>query len=106
MSKHDLYMKKALALALKGRFTTSPNPIVGACVVKKGRIISEGFHGTFGGPHAEVNALQKAGKRARGATLYVSLEPCSTWAKTGPCTEVIKKAGIKEVVIGSPDDIG
>ena len=100
---HERWMKRALALAEKGRFSVSPNPMVGACVVSKGKLVGSGFHERFGGPHAEPNALAKAGKKARGATLYVTLEPCATWQKTPPCAPLIKEKGINEVVIGCLD---
>ncbi|MFA5159391.1 MAG: bifunctional diaminohydroxyphosphoribosylaminopyrimidine deaminase/5-amino-6-(5-phosphoribosylamino)uracil reductase RibD [Candidatus Omnitrophota bacterium] len=100
---HEVWMKKALALAEKGRFSVSPNPMVGACVVSKGKLVGSGFHERFGGPHAEPNALAKAGKKARGATLYVTLEPCATWQKTPPCASHIKEKGIRKVVIGCLD---
>ena len=104
ISKRDEYwMRRALKLAEKGRGFTSPNPVVGACLVKKNRLISEGFHAFFGGPHAEVEAIQKAGKKARGAILYVTFEPCSTYGKTPPCTEAIKDAKIARVVIATID---
>lgn len=100
---HAEWMRQALALAEKGRFTTSPNPLVGACVVKKGRLIGSGYHKIYGGDHAEVTALKKAGRAAQGATLYVTLEPCATWGKTPPCADAILKSGVREVVIGSLD---
>lgn len=100
---HEFWMRRALALAEKGRETVSPNPMVGACVVLKGRLVGSGFHEVFGGPHAEPNALAKAGKKAQGATLYVTLEPCATWQKTPPCAPLIKEKGIREVVIGCLD---
>ncbi len=96
-------MTLALALAEKGKFTVSPNPRVGACVVSDGKLVGSGYHEKFGGPHAEPNALAKAGKRSRGATLYVTLEPCSTWQKTPPCAPLIKAKGIRSVVIGCLD---
>ncbi len=96
-------MALALALAEKGKFTVSPNPRVGACVVSRGKLVGSGYHEKFGGPHAEPNALMKAGKRARGATLYVTLEPCSSWQKTPPCAPFIKERGIRSVIIGCLD---
>ncbi len=98
---HSLYMERALRLAAKGK--TSPNPMVGAVVVKNGQIIGEGFHPECGKPHAEVYALQQAGESARGATMYVTLEPCCHHGRTPPCTEAIIAAGIKEVVIAMVD---
>ncbi|MBI3307142.1 MAG: bifunctional diaminohydroxyphosphoribosylaminopyrimidine deaminase/5-amino-6-(5-phosphoribosylamino)uracil reductase RibD [Candidatus Omnitrophica bacterium] len=100
---HESWMREALRLAAKGRFTVSPNPMVGACGVKAGRKVGEGFHEKYGGPHAEIHALRRMGKKSRGATLYVTLEPCSTWGKTPPCVAAIVKAGIRHVVVGSYD---
>lgn len=97
------YMQRAVELAEKGRGRVSPNPLVGAVLVKNSRIVGEGYHRKFGGPHAEVNAIRSAGKKAKGATLYVTLEPCSTIGKTFPCTDAIIKAGIKKVVVGAVD---
>lgn len=98
-----LFMRRALALAERGRGYVSPNPLVGAVVVKDGVIAGEGYHQKFGEAHAEVNALEKAGDAAAGATLYVTLEPCAHQGKTGPCTEKIYDAGIARVVIGMRD---
>jgi diaminohydroxyphosphoribosylaminopyrimidine deaminase/5-amino-6-(5-phosphoribosylamino)uracil reductase len=100
------YMRLALTLARRGYGTTSPNPMVGAVLVKRGRIIGRGWHDRAGDPHAEIEALKNAEKRrgaARGATLYVSLEPCSTHGRTPPCTEAILAAGIQRVVVGATD---
>ncbi len=96
-------MKLALELAEKGRFTTSPNPMVGACVVRGNRLVGKGYHRQFGGEHAEVHVLRDAGKKARGAALYVTLEPCASWGKTPPCVMEILKAGIRHVIIGTLD---
>lgn len=95
------FMRRAIALAR--RFDPSPNPRVGAVIVKGGRVVGEGAHRRFGGPHAEVVALRKAGRRARGATLYVTLEPCTHWGKTPPCVDAIKRAGISRVVAATFD---
>jgi len=104
ISKDELKLvKRAISLARKGSFRVSPNPLVGCVLVKKGEVISEGYHQYFGGPHAEVNALRKAGAKAKGSTMYVNLEPCCHYGKTPPCTEAIIKAGIKKVVIGMVD---
>lgn len=100
---HYDWMRRALLLAEQGRYTTSPNPMVGACLVKNGKLIAEGFHKKYGGDHAEVEAFKKAGIRAKGAMLYVTLEPCATWGKTPPCTSAILNAGVREVVIGATD---
>jgi diaminohydroxyphosphoribosylaminopyrimidine deaminase/5-amino-6-(5-phosphoribosylamino)uracil reductase len=97
------YMKLALALAEKGRGWTSPNPMVGAVVVKKDRIVGQGYHQKVGGPHAEVNAIDDAGKNARGATIYVTLEPCNHFGRTPPCTQKIIDAGIRRVVVAMND---
>jgi diaminohydroxyphosphoribosylaminopyrimidine deaminase/5-amino-6-(5-phosphoribosylamino)uracil reductase len=96
-------MRRALELAERGRGFTSPNPVVGAVAVKDGRIVGEGFHERYGGPHAEVNALGTAGAEARGATLYVTLEPCCVWGNTPPCTEAILGAGVSRVVVAIED---
>src|SRR5579885_2628388 len=98
-----LFMREALALARRGRGSTSPNPMVGALVVAGSEIVGRGYHLRAGEPHAEVLALREAGERARGATLYVTLEPCGHWGRTPPCTEAIVQAGIKKVVAGALD---
>ena len=99
----DFYMHRALELARKGAGRTSPNPMVGAVVVKNGRVVGEGFHKKAGSPHAEILALKKAGKKAKGADLYVNLEPCCHHGKTPPCTEAIIAAGIRKVIVGMRD---
>lgn len=98
-------MRRALELAARGRGTTRPNPVVGAVVARAGRVLAEGFHRRAGLPHAEVNALARlpAGA-ARGATLYVNLEPCCHTGRTGPCTEAIIAAGVGRVVVGCRDE--
>lgn len=96
-------LERALELAERGRGTTHPNPIVGAVVVRGGEVVGEGWHERAGGPHAEVNALAAAGDRARGATLYVTMEPCSVHGRTPPCTDAIIAAGIAAVVTGPKD---
>jgi diaminohydroxyphosphoribosylaminopyrimidine deaminase / 5-amino-6-(5-phosphoribosylamino)uracil reductase len=96
-------MERALELAERGRGTTAPNPVVGAVVVRNGQIVGEGWHERKGGPHAEVVALEAAGRLARGATLYVSMEPCSHHGSTPPCTEAVLESGIAKVVSGSLD---
>ena len=106
MNNDFIYMNRAWELALKGWGKTSPNPMVGAVLVKSGKIIAEGYHHYCGGDHAEVDALKKAGVKARGATLYVTLEPCGHWGRTGPCTQAILKAGIKKVIVGAVDPNG
>jgi diaminohydroxyphosphoribosylaminopyrimidine deaminase/5-amino-6-(5-phosphoribosylamino)uracil reductase len=97
------YMNMALELAQKGRGFTSPNPMVGAVVVKDSQVVGAGFHEKAGGPHAEANALNEAGKKAIGAALYVTLEPCHHTGKTPPCTEKILKSGISRVVAAMYD---
>ena len=97
------WMQLALTLARRGEGLTRPNPPVGAVVVKNGRKIGQGWHQKAGGPHAEVFALRQAGKAARGATLYVTLEPCSTFGRTPPCTDAILRAGIARVVAAVAD---
>lgn len=103
MSIHEKYMRLAIDLAKKAEGRTSPNPIVGAVIVKNGRIIGKGYHERCGLPHAEINALKEAGETAEGAALYVSLEPCDHFGRTGPCTDAIIRSGIKKVVIGMKD---
>ena len=97
------WMRLALALAQRGEGLTRPNPPVGAVVVKNGRKIGQGWHKKAGGPHAEVFALRQAGAAARGATLYVTLEPCSTFGRTPPCTDAVLRAGIARVVVAMAD---
>ncbi|MDQ6893832.1 MAG: bifunctional diaminohydroxyphosphoribosylaminopyrimidine deaminase/5-amino-6-(5-phosphoribosylamino)uracil reductase RibD [Acidobacteriota bacterium] len=97
------WMARALELAERGRFSVSPNPMVGAVVVRKGHVVGEGFHRRAGGPHAEVEALEQAGARARGATLYVTLEPCAHSGRTPPCSEALEKAGVARVVSAARD---
>ena len=93
------YMRQALRLAARGRGWTSPNPVVGAVVVRDGRVVGTGYHERYGGNHAEVNALREAGEDARGSTLYVTLEPCCVSGNTPPCTEAIVRSGIARVVV-------
>ncbi|MFP4015456.1 MAG: bifunctional diaminohydroxyphosphoribosylaminopyrimidine deaminase/5-amino-6-(5-phosphoribosylamino)uracil reductase RibD [Halanaerobiales bacterium] len=97
------YMKIALELAQKGEGYTSPNPMVGSVVVKDGEIIGQGYHQYYGGPHAEVYALDQAGERAEGATIYVTLEPCSHYGKTPPCSVKVVNSGVKKAVIAMTD---
>lgn len=96
-------MELALKLAEKGRGLTIPNPMVGCIIVKRGRIVGKGYHRTAGTEHAEVIALNDAGKKSINSTLYVNLEPCSHWGKTPPCTEKIVEAGVREVIIAMED---
>jgi len=96
-------MRRALALARRGAGTTRPNPMVGAVVVRRGRVLAEGYHRRPGSPHAEVDALAKLGGRAAGATVYVSLEPCDHLGRTPPCTRALLEAGVARVVVGVRD---
>ena len=96
-------MKRALELAGRAEERARPNPRVGAVVVNNGRVVGEGFHAKAGGPHAEVIALRKVGVKAKGAKLYVTLEPCSTRGRTPACTDLIISSGIREVIYGSGD---
>jgi len=96
-------MRRALHLAEKGRGRTSPNPLVGAVLVKDGQIIGEGYHTKAGESHAEIVALGKAGDKARGATLYLNLEPCTHYGKTPPCAPAVIEAGVSRVVVGMED---
>lgn len=102
MNDHD-YMKMALALAEKGRGRVSPNPLVGAVVVRDGRVVGQGYHQVVGGPHAEVNAIDDAGEAARNATLFVTLEPCNHFGRTPPCTRKILDAGLQRIVVAIQD---
>jgi len=103
MSEKAAFMRRALRLAERGRGRVSPNPLVGAVVVRDGRIVGEGAHRRVGGPHAEINALARAGEQSRGATLYVTLEPCAFHGRTPPCTEAVIDAGIARVVCAMVD---
>ncbi|MFA5089818.1 MAG: bifunctional diaminohydroxyphosphoribosylaminopyrimidine deaminase/5-amino-6-(5-phosphoribosylamino)uracil reductase RibD [Candidatus Omnitrophota bacterium] len=100
---HAYFMNLAVNLALKGRGSTSPNPMVGALVVKNGGIVGRGYHRRPGLEHAEVAALDSAGEKSRGAILYVTLEPCAHFGRTPPCVDRIIKSGIKEVIVGMVD---
>jgi diaminohydroxyphosphoribosylaminopyrimidine deaminase/5-amino-6-(5-phosphoribosylamino)uracil reductase len=97
------HLERAIELAERGRGTTRPNPVVGAVVVAGGEVVGEGWHEHKGGPHAEVVALEAADERARGATLYVTMEPCAHHGTTPPCTEAVLEAGVAKVVAGSLD---
>ncbi len=101
--KTSEYMKEAIALAEKAWGMTSPNPLVGAVIVKDGKVTGRGFHEQAGKPHAEINALADAGQSSPKADLYVTLEPCSTHGRTPPCTDAIIRAGVRRVFIGSLD---
>ncbi len=97
------WMKRALRLAEKGRGRTSPNPMVGAVLVRNGRVIGEGYHAKAGTDHAEIIALRRAGEKAKAATLYLNLEPCTHYGKTPPCVPAVIEAKVKRVVIGMKD---
>lgn len=99
----ERFMRAALRQAAQGLGRTSPNPAVGAVVVRDGRVIGRGHHARAGGPHAEVVALRAAGARARGADLYTTLEPCDHWGKTPPCSVAVLEAGVARVFVGSSD---
>ena len=100
---HKLYMQRALDLAKQGLGNVHPNPLVGAVIVKDGQIIAEGFHEVYGGPHAEINAFKNATMDVTGATMYVTLEPCSHHGKTPPCADAIIAKGITEVIVAMQD---
>ena len=99
------WLDRALELAERGRRTTAPNPVVGAVLVRDGEVVGQGWHERAGGPHAEVVALETAGERARGATLYVTLEPCAHHGRTPPCADALVEAGVSRVVaaVGDPN---
>lgn len=99
----DLYMRMALEMARKGKGWITPNPLVGAVIVKGGRVIGQGYHQKYGQPHAEVNAIASAKENVTGATLYVTLEPCSHFGKTPPCSDLLIEKNIKRVVVGTLD---
>jgi diaminohydroxyphosphoribosylaminopyrimidine deaminase/5-amino-6-(5-phosphoribosylamino)uracil reductase len=103
MTQDEKYMRRALDLAAKGAGHVSPNPMVGAVVVNNDQVVGQGYHQRVGGAHAEVNALNEAGEKARGATLYVTLEPCNHFGRTPPCTEKIMASGIRRVVTAMTD---
>lgn len=102
-TEHGRHMLRALELAERGWGRVSPNPLVGAVVVRDGEVVGEGWHAEYGGPHAEVAALAAAGERARGSTLYVTLEPCSHHGKTPPCSDAVVAAGVARLVYAAPD---
>jgi len=106
MDQYDLdvwHMQRALELAVQGQGHVEPNPMVGCVIVQGAEIIGEGWHRRFGGAHAEVEALRLAGRRAQGATMYVTLEPCCHHGKTPPCTRAVLEAGISRVVVAQRD---
>ncbi len=99
----EKWMRRALELAQKGTGKVHPNPMVGAVLVRGGRIVGQGFHKAWGMPHAEIEALRDAGAKSRGATLFINLEPCSHWGKTPPCVDGLIRAGVKKVVAAMRD---
>ena len=107
MTEDERYMARCLQLASRGELTTAPNPMVGAVIVHEGRILGEGWHRCYGGPHAEVNAVRAVRPEdvhlLPEATIYVSLEPCSHWGKTPPCAELLVEKGFQRVVVGCLD---
>jgi diaminohydroxyphosphoribosylaminopyrimidine deaminase/5-amino-6-(5-phosphoribosylamino)uracil reductase len=106
MDRHERFMREAIALAEQGRWTTAPNPVVGAVLVRDGEIVARGWHAVYGEGHAEVNCLRDAADKGIDpslCTLYVTLEPCNHQGKTPPCTRAILSAGIRHVVVGMPD---
>ena len=103
MDVDEIFMKQAIRLARKGLGSTSPNPLVGALVVKDGQIIGSGYHKRAGAPHAEIEALSKAGKGAKGSTLYANLEPCNHYGRTPPCTKTILESSVSKIVVGMSD---
>jgi len=103
MTPDERWMRQALKLARRGLSYVHPNPMVGAVLVKNNRMVGAGYHRRYGGPHAEVEALARAGVKAKGATLYLNLEPCAHWGKTPPCVDAVIAAGIKRVVAAFRD---
>lgn len=97
------WMRRALSLAARGQGRVEPNPMVGCVLVRAGRVVGEGHHRRFGGPHAEVHALRQAGAKARGATAYVTLEPCAHFGKTPPCADALVEAGVARVIAAQTD---
>ncbi|MGH9286129.1 MAG: bifunctional diaminohydroxyphosphoribosylaminopyrimidine deaminase/5-amino-6-(5-phosphoribosylamino)uracil reductase RibD, partial [Acidimicrobiales bacterium] len=99
----ETFMQRALALAERARGLTSPNPMVGAVIVRDGAVVGEGYHAAAGRPHAEIEALAAAGAWARGGTLYVTLEPCAHWGRTPPCAPAVVASGVRRVVAALAD---
>ena len=102
-SQKEAFMARALQLAKKAIGKTSPNPMVGAVIVKSGKVIGEGYHKQAGKAHAEVEAIKNAGQKARGADMFVNLEPCCHHGKTPPCVDAILLAGLKKIYVGMTD---
>jgi diaminohydroxyphosphoribosylaminopyrimidine deaminase/5-amino-6-(5-phosphoribosylamino)uracil reductase len=103
MTNNKRWMARALDLARRGAGKVAPNPMVGCVLVRDGKVVAEGYHHAYGQDHAEVDAIRRAGTRARGATLYVNLEPCAHWGKTPPCAVAIAAAGVRDVVAALRD---
>ncbi|WP_298142207.1 bifunctional diaminohydroxyphosphoribosylaminopyrimidine deaminase/5-amino-6-(5-phosphoribosylamino)uracil reductase RibD [uncultured Acinetobacter sp.] len=103
LSQDQKWMQQAIALAKQGQYSTKPNPNVGCVIVKDGQLVGEGFHPKAGQPHAEVFALRAAGEQAKGATAYVTLEPCAHFGRTPPCAKGLVAAGVAKVVVACPD---
>jgi len=100
---HKKYIAMAIKLAEKGKGIVSPNPMVGCIIIKRGKVVGKGYHKKAGEKHAEIIAMEDAGKKSFNSTMYVNLEPCSHWGKTPPCTERIVESGIREVIISMKD---
>ncbi|MGQ9646599.1 MAG: bifunctional diaminohydroxyphosphoribosylaminopyrimidine deaminase/5-amino-6-(5-phosphoribosylamino)uracil reductase RibD [Thermodesulfobacteriota bacterium] len=103
MTDDERWMRRALRLAERGRGRTAPNPMVGAVLVKKGKVVGEGYHARAGEPHAEIVAIERAGEKAKGATLYLNLEPCTHYGRTPPCAPAVIASGVRKVIIGMED---
>jgi len=103
MPNNEIWMQRAFDLALLGSGRVAPNPLVGCVIVKDERLLGEGYHQEFGGPHAEVNAIRNASESVAGATAFVTLEPCSHVGKTPPCADLLIESGIKEVYVANLD---
>jgi diaminohydroxyphosphoribosylaminopyrimidine deaminase/5-amino-6-(5-phosphoribosylamino)uracil reductase len=103
MPNKEIWMQRAFDLALLGSGRVAPNPLVGCVIVKNNQIIAEGYHQQYGGPHAEVNAISNASESVEGASAFVTLEPCSHFGKTPPCTDLLIESGIKEVYVANLD---
>ncbi len=103
LNQDERWMQRAIGLARQGQYSTKPNPNVGCVIVKDGQLVGEGFHPKAGQPHAEVFALRQAGEQARGATAYVTLEPCAHYGRTPPCAKGLVEAGVAKVVVACPD---
>ncbi|CAL4325272.1 Riboflavin biosynthesis protein RibD, partial [Diaminohydroxyphosphoribosylaminopyrimidine deaminase] [Buchnera aphidicola (Protaphis terricola)] len=101
--KNIFYMERAIKLSKLGEFTTTPNPNVGCVIVNQNNIVGEGWHKKYGSNHAEINALEMAGSKSKGATAYITLEPCNHFGKTPPCCDALIKSGIIHVVISNLD---